>query len=451
MRKKILICDDDIQILNMIERGLKKDYIIEKSETGKEFIRKSSEDFFDCFLLDVNLPDIDGLELLEKTRNKNPEIPVIIITGYGDIDMAVKAIKMGAFYFIKKPFQIEEIKGIIQRAIETSDIKKEFNYLRKSVEEKFSFSGIIGKSKKMQELFQIVELISQTDVSVLIEGESGTGKELFAKAIHYNSPRKDKNFIPINCSALPETLLESELFGYKKGAFTGALTSKRGLFEAANGGTLFLDEIGETTPSFQSKLLRVLEEGYFYPLGSTEQVKVDVRILSATNKILEEEIKEKKFREDLYFRLNVVKVKIPPLRERREDIPLLIEHFIKKYSEKYNKNIKGFSEEAMKIFNEYEWPGNVRELENTIERAVILSKGEIIDREIFIEKTFKETISEDFITNYEEAKNKFEKDYFLRLLKITGGNVSKAAEIAGITRQNLYLKFQKLGIDIDKI
>lgn len=450
MKKKILICDDDQLILSTLERGL-KDFNVIKAFSGSEFFEKYNSEIFDAFIIDVFLPDMNGLEILKRIKEENLEIPVIIITGYGDIEMAVNAMKMGAFYFIKKPFEIDEVIGILQRAIEAYESSKKIKYLKKSIDESFSFSGIIGKNKMMRELFQIVEIIAKTDVSVLIEGESGTGKELFAKAIHYNSQRKDENFVPINCSALPETLLESELFGYKRGAFTGAITSKRGLFEAANGGTLFLDEIGETSLSFQSKLLRVLEEGYFYPLGSTEQVRVDVRIISATNKNLEEQIKMKKFREDLYYRLNVVKVRIPALRERKDDIPLLVEHFLKKYSEKHRKNIKGISEEAMKILIEYNWPGNVRELENTIERAVILTNSNIIDKDIFIEKTLQKEKSEHLVSSYKEAKDYFEREYFSRILQISDGNITKASDIAGMTRQNLYLKLRRLGIDVNNI
>jgi len=356
---------------------------------------------------------------------------------------------LGAYYFVKKPFSFEEITGILERAIENLKVTRKYKNLKKMTEESFRFSGIIGKNKKMREIFEILELVASTDVSVLIEGESGTGKELVAKAIHLNSKRKDQNFIPINCSALPETLLESELFGYRKGAFTGAVGSKKGLFEAADGGTLFLDEIGGTAPAFQSKLLRVLEDGYFLPLGSTNPIKVDVRIISATNKIIEEEVNKKSFREDLYYRLNVVKIKLPPLRERKDDIPLLIQHFLETYNRKHNKNVERISEEAMDILLNYPWPGNIRELENVIERAVILSGGKEILPNLLPDKILNPQTPEVMpeLIEYKSAKEIFERVYLTKLLKYTKGNVTEAAKIAGMVRQNLYLKFKQYNID----
>jgi len=448
-KQRLLIADDEEAILELLKRGLSKDYEIITASTGGECLEKFDNEVFDASLIDVVLPDMDGLEILTRIKKTQPELPVIIMTGHATIEMAVKAMKLGAYYFVKKPFSFEEITGILERAIENLKVTRKYKNLKKMTEESFRFSGIIGKNKKMREIFEILELVASTDVSVLIEGESGTGKELVAKAIHLNSKRKDQNFIPINCSALPETLLESELFGYRKGAFTGAVGSKKGLFEAADGGTLFLDEIGGTAPAFQSKLLRVLEDGYFLPLGSTNPIKVDVRIISATNKIIEEEVNKKSFREDLYYRLNVVKIKLPPLRERKDDIPLLIQHFLETYNRKHNKNVERISEEAMDILLNYPWPGNIRELENVIERAVILSGGKEILPNLLPDKILNPQTPEVMpeLIEYKSAKEIFERVYLTKLLKYTKGNVTEAAKIAGMVRQNLYLKFKQYNID----
>jgi len=446
---RVLIIDDDPQILELLSKALKKNYSVFPSLTGSEGLEIFKNEILDAALLDIKLPDIDGLDVLVEIKKTIPDFPVIIITGHASIPLAVKAMKLGAFYFVKKPFELEEITSLLDKAIEHGRLIRDYKRLQNIASEMYSFSGIIGRSKKMKEIFEIIKLVASTDVTVLIEGESGTGKELVARAIHVNSPRKDKNFVPVNCSALPETLLESELFGYKKGAFTGAATSKPGLFEEADGGTLFLDEIGSTSPAFQSKLLRVLEDGMFYHLGSTKPVKVDVRIITATNVPLEEAVQKNLFREDLFYRLNVVKLRLPPLRERRNDIPLLVNHFLEYYAKKHNKNIKGVSDKTLALLVNYHWPGNVRELENVIERAVILTTTDTIDEHLLPDKIDKADItpSETEIMNYEKAKEIFERNYLTNLLRHTKGNVSLAARIAGQARQNLYIKFKQLGIN----
>ncbi|RKZ21525.1 sigma-54-dependent Fis family transcriptional regulator, partial [bacterium] len=321
MKPKLLIVDDDDALREMLRQALGKDYRIEEAERGEEALRKMEKDEFDLCLLDIILPDADGIELIPELKGISPSTVVIVMTGYPTVERAVDAMKKGAFDFVKKPFGVKEIRFILKRAVEEKKLREAYENLVEFADARFSFSGIIGKSKAMKEIFRLIRTVAPSNATILIEGESGTGKELLAKAIHRNSPRKNGKFVAINCGALPETLLESELFGYKKGAFTGAVSSKKGLFEVADRGTVFLDEIGNTSPSFQMKLLRVLEEGSFYPLGSTEPVKVDVRIISATNTSLEELVEKGVFRQDLYFRLNVVKIVIPPLRERKEDIP----------------------------------------------------------------------------------------------------------------------------------
>ncbi len=447
MKPKLLIVDDDDALREMLRQALGKDYRIEEAERGEEALRKMEKDEFDLCLLDIILPDADGIELIPELKGISPSTVVIVMTGYPTVERAVDAMKKGAFDFVKKPFGVKEIRFILKRAVEEKKLREAYENLVEFADARFSFSGIIGKSKAMKEIFRLIRTVAPSNATILIEGESGTGKELLAKAIHRNSPRKNGKFVAINCGALPETLLESELFGYKKGAFTGAVSSKKGLFEVADRGTVFLDEIGNTSPSFQMKLLRVLEEGSFYPLGSTEPVKVDVRIISATNTSLEELVEKGVFRQDLYFRLNVVKIVIPPLRERKEDIPLLAHHFLKIYAEKNNKRIEKISEDAMRILLSYHWPGNVRELENAIEHGVILARGnEILPEHLPSHLRLKKRERDVKILPYRDAKEEFEKEYITRLLEYTGGNVTLAAEVSGITRQNIYAKLKKYGI-----
>ncbi len=449
MANKVLIIDDDEKLLKILSETLgKEDFIVSTAPTAEEGLNRFQEIDFDVVMVDLVLPDMDGIELLKTIRNIDSDFPVIMITGHASIDLAVKAMRMGAFYFIEKPASTKAILEILKRAIEQKELMISYQSLKKTAEEKFSFSGIIGKSKGMQEIFDLIERIAAAEATVLIQGESGTGKELVAKAIHFNSPRKENRFVAINCSALPESLLESELFGYERGAFTGANKKKKGLFEIAHKGTIFLDEIVETSPAFQSKLLRVLEEKTFYPVGSTDERKTDTRILAATNRNIEDTVADGKFRKDLYYRLNVVKVSLPPLRDRKIDIPLLTQEFLKIYTEKNRKEIIGVSDEAMEVLMRYSWPGNVRELENAIERAVILCQDNMILAEHLPERTSRsEELEPSNILEYESAKDAFEKKYLRNLLKHTEGNVTDASRIATMTRQNIYLKLKKYDIN----
>lgn len=449
MTNRVLIVDDDEKLLKVLSRGLEQeDFVVSTATTAEEGLNRFKEIDFEVVLVDLVLPDMDGIELLKRIRNIDSDFPVIMITGHASIDLAVKAMRMGAFYFIEKPASTKAILEILKRAIEQKELMLSYRSLKRTAEEKFRFSGLIGKSKKMQEIFDLIERIASAEATVLIQGESGTGKELVAKGIHFNSPRKENRFVAINCSALPESLLESELFGYERGAFTGATKKKKGLFEIAHKGTIFLDEIVETSPAFQSKLLRVLEEKTFYPVGSTEERKADTRILAATNKNIEDAVAGGKFRKDLYYRLNVVKVSLPPLRDRKIDIPLLTQNFLKIYAEKNHKDISGVSDEAMEVLMRYSWPGNVRELENAIERAVILCQGQTIRAEHLPERTSRsEELEPSNILEYEEAKEAFEKRYLRNLLKQTEGNVTDASRIAQMTRQNIYLKLKKYEIN----
>jgi len=452
-RKNILVVDDDETILLLLKEGLSNEYNITLCKTGEEGLELLKSEEYDLCLLDLVLPGMAGEKILREIKELPYEPLVIIITGYPTIESAVETIKQGASDFIKKPFTIDEIKYAIEKVLKEKELKDEFQYLKSHIKERFNFSGIIGKNKMMKETIELIKEIAPTDASVLIVGESGTGKELVAKAIHFNSLRKDYRFVAINCGALPDTLLESELFGYKKGAFTGASASKKGLFQVADGGTVFLDEISNTSKSFQSKLLRALENGVFYPLGGTESIKTNVRVISATNSDIEEKIKEKEFREDLYYRLNVVKIELPPLRERREDIPLLIDYFISGYNKKYGKNIKGISLSAMEFLMNYYWPGNIRELQNAIEHGIILCKTNEIKPKHLPDSTKESSAKKmpnEFLS-YKEAKESFEREYIINLLKSAKGNITMASKIAGVARQSIYEKINRLDIKKEKV
>src|SRR4030043_1436922 len=345
---------------------------VEVAQSGLEAIEKIEKDVFDLVLTDLKMPGMDGLELLKTIKGTRPEVMVIMMTAYGSIETAVEAMRIGANDYITKPIDLNELLIHISKAQMENLLLQENRLLRMEVRKKFEFSNIIGKSRKMQEVFSLIEKVASSSSTVIIYGGSGTGKELVAKAIHYNSPRADRSFLPFNCGAIPETLVESELFGHTKGAFTGAIQAKKGLFEEANGGTLFLDEISTILPSVQVKLLRVLQEKEVMKVGSTERIKTDVRMIAATNENLEENMKKGKFREDLFYRLHVFPIFLPDLKDRKEDIPLLAYHFLDLCTKETKKQIEGISKEAMNLLVEYHWPGNVRELENSIERAVIM-------------------------------------------------------------------------------
>ncbi len=379
---KILVVDDERSMRDFLSIMLKKaGYDVTTAADGDEAVKILHKDIFDLVITDLKMPKVDGLQVLKTVKELSPDTVVIVITAFASTETTVEAMKEGAYDYITKPFQNDEMKIRIKKALEKRRLSAENILLKKQLKDRAVFDNIVGKSEKMEKVFELVRKVSDSMSNILIYGDSGTGKELIARAIHFNSRKKDKPFVTINCGALPEGLLESELFGHMKGSFTGAVFNKEGLFEVANGGTIFLDEVGETSPAIQVKLLRVLQDKEFKRVGGTKEIKVDVRIITATNRDLSKAVSEGKFREDLYYRLNVIPITLPPLRERTDDIPLLADHFLNKFNKALNKNVKGFSQTTMELFRNYEWRGNVRELENVIERAVALSNSEIITPE----------------------------------------------------------------------
>jgi two-component system response regulator HydG len=444
---RVLVVDDDLEMCGLISDVLKGEGLSATSvgdSLGASKILKKEE--FDVIITDLKMKGLKGLDLLEEAKKVAPLTPVIIITAFGTVESAIKAMKMGAYDYITKPFQMEEFVLIVKKALENRLLKREVVRLKKEVESRYHFHNLIGKSPAMQKIYDLIERVGDTSSNVLITGESGTGKELVAKAAHYNGIKKEGPFIAVNCSAIPETLLESELFGYKKGAFTDAKTDKKGLIFEANEGTLFLDEITEMPPTLQAKLLRVIEEKEIRPLGDTNSYPVDVRIISSTNRDIGFLIKQKRFREDLYYRLKVIDIELPSLRDRREDIPLLAQHFINKFSQDLKKNVTSVSEEVLRIFLNYPWPGNVRELENVIQRAITLCQHEIILPEDLPRSMLQEK-DKNLLEKAAQQKytiNQLEKEYIKRILVDVGGNKSKAAEILGFDRKTLYRKLQEL-------
>ena len=444
---KILVVDDEALIRDMIKRGLSQmgGFSVEVAQSGPEAIEKMEKDVFDLVLTDLKMPEMDGLELLKTIKGTRPDIMVIMMTAHGSIETAVEAMKIGADDYITKPIDFNDLLLHISKVQKESLLLRENRLLRMEVRKKFEFNNIIGKSKKMQEIFSLIEKVALGSSTVMIYGGSGTGKELVAKAIHYNSPRADRPFIPFNCGAIPETLVESELFGHTKGAFTGAIQAKKGLFEEADGGTLFLDEISSILPSVQVKLLRVLQEKELMKVGSTERTKIDVRMIAATNENLEENMKQGKFREDLFYRLHVFPIFLPDLKGRKEDIPLLAYHFLDFYSKEAKKEIKGVSKEAMKLLLEYHWPGNVRELENTIERAVIMTDQDyLVPNDL--PKDLMEGFSEMIKRGVKDRKSldDIKSEYIKEILKEVGGNKRIASEILRVNPRTLY-RFEKKG------
>jgi len=444
---KILVVDDEALIRDMIKRGLSQmgGFSVEVAQSGPEAIEKMEKDVFDLVLTDLKMPEMDGLELLKTIKGTRPDIMVIMMTAHGSIETAVEAMKIGADDYITKPIDFNDLLLHISKVQKESLLLRENRLLRMEVRKKFEFNNIIGKSKKMQEIFSLIEKVALGSSTVMIYGGSGTGKELVAKAIHYNSPRADRPFIPFNCGAIPETLVESELFGHTKGAFTGAIQAKKGLFEEANGGTLFLDEISSILPSVQVKLLRVLQEKELMKVGSTERTKIDVRMIAATNENLEENMKQGKFREDLFYRLHVFPIFLPDLKGRKEDIPLLAYHFLDFYSKEAKKEIKGVSKEAMKLLLEYHWPGNVRELENAIERAVIMTDQDtLVPNDL--PKDLMEGFSEMIKRGVKDRKSldDIKSEYIKEILKEVGGNKRIASEILRVNPRTLY-RFEKKG------
>ena len=449
-KPRILVVDDEESHRIMLRAVLKDEgYEVVEAADGSEAVRAVEQEPFDLVLLDVRMKTMDGIEALNEIRKISPLIPVLIMTAYASVKTAVEALKAGAFDYLTKPLDIEELKILIEKALELYHLREENLTLKERLGDRFDFSKIIGKSRKMRELFDTLSLVAPTDATILILGESGTGKELVANAIHHNSFRKSQPFIKISCSALPETLLESELFGHERGAFTGAIARREGRFQLAHRGTIFLDEVGEMSPTTQMKLLRVLQEKEFEPLGSVQTLKADVRVIAATNKDLDQEVKKGRFREDLFYRLNVIPIHLPPLRERKEDIPDLANHFLSQYREKNKKEIKEFSPKALDLLIRYEWPGNIRELENCIERAVIVARGELIapvDLPPSIQNLPAGKGDSEILFPAGISLQEAEKALILKTLEDAGGNRSRAAEILGINRRTLQMKLKEYGM-----
>jgi DNA-binding NtrC family response regulator len=462
-RVSLLIVDDEEVILKLFSRLAEREKIsYAAAKNGYEALDFLTKNEVECLVLDINLPSYSGFQVLESVKSTKSGTEVVIITGAGSVEQAVKALKMGAFDYLTKPFEdMGKVVSTLHHAIEKYRLVQKINELQQSAQPMDSFQDLIGKSQAMQEVYNLIISLKNSSSSVLIEGESGTGKEMIAKAIHRTSKRAKKPFMVINCAAIPEGLLESELFGHVKGSFTGALYDKKGLFEEANEGTMFLDEIGEVSPAFQVKLLRVLQDGEFRRVGAGENQHTDVRVIAATNKDLKTMVQENRFREDLYYRLHVIGVHLPPLRERREDIPLLAYHFLTKYNERLKRNIREISVDAMQTLQDYPWVGNVRELENVIERCAVLVIGDVIrardlPANILAKAFYIQDQEEDSLTRhaYREAKlralNIFNKSYISHLLKETGGNVSVASERAGMDRSNFKKILKKFDIDVQE-
>jgi two-component system NtrC family response regulator len=449
----ILIVDDEKNYLVILEALLAPEgYEIITEDNASNALRLIREADLDLVITDMKMPGKNGIQILEEAKNIDPELPVIIMTAYGTIEMAVEAMKKRAYDYITKPFRNEELKLTVKKGLELYRLKKENRLLSEALSDRYKYGNMIGKSKPMLKTYDMIGKVAQSSVSVMITGQSGTGKELIAKAIHYNSPRKNRPFISISCGALTETLLESELFGHERGAFTGAVTMKKGRFELADGGTLFLDEVGEMSPSLQVKLLRVLQEMEFERVGGTKTIKVDVRILTASNRRLKEDVEGGIFREDLFYRLNVIQIDAPPLIDRIEDIPFLVAHFIEKFQPSNKRKIE-LAPEVWKAFYSYSWPGNIRELENTIQRALVMSSDETIslgDLPDYLVKKKKEKIDLDKIVplslTLAEALEQIEGKLIVRALKSSNNVQSKAAEMLGISRRMMHYKMEKYGM-----
>ena len=451
----VLIVDDDLNHLKTLKAIIGSwGYTVYDAEDGKKAVERVKERSYDLILLDVRMAELDGIAAMKQIKGYNPAIPILIMTAYSSVDTAVEALKSGAYDYLTKPIDFDELKLTIERALEHSVLKTENQYLKDRLSADYELHNIIGKSQPMKELVDMLAMVAPSEATVLITGDSGTGKELIAKSVHHNSPRREEPLIIVNCAAITESLLESELFGHEKGAFTGADKRREGRFMQANKGTIFLDEIGETSASMQAKLLRAIQEREIQRVGGEEALKVDVRIIAATNRDLRQEVEDGTFREDLFYRLNVVTLNVPPLSERQDDIPLLVQHFLDKFGKKNRKSVKGLSPLAMDMLLKYRWPGNVRELENVIERAVILLAGDFIT-----EKEFPSTVTEP----YSEKRNwaepvkhpspvnrpleEVEKEAILATFEACQGNKSETARKLGINRKTLHNKLKEYGVD----
>lgn len=443
---RILVIDDEEIVRESLSDWLKKfGYYVETAENGVKGLEKMRAYPWHVMLVDLKLPDIDGLEILRQTRKANENAVVIIITAYASVDTAIQAMKDGAYDYIVKPFDPDEINLVLKKIIEHQKLVDENIFLRRELSRRYTFQDIIGKSPKMQDVFELIRTVGPAKSTVLVQGESGTGKELVARAIHQISPRNQGPFVTISCGALSESLLESELFGHEKGAFTGAMEQRKGRFEIADKGTIFLDEISDIGPKSQLDLLRVLQEKEFTRVGGQEAIRVDVRVIAATNRDLPQLMREGKFREDLYYRLNVIAVTLPSLRERREDIPLLCEHFLRKYNIENNKKIQRISEDALKQLLQYDWPGNIRELEHAIEHSVAIEKTNVINSGSLPAK-FQKDRPDQAVFGEDRPLEEIEKEYIQKTLKKHAWNIQKTAVILGIDRGTLYNKIKKYGL-----
>lgn len=441
LRHKVLVVEDDPEMLALVCEHLESEgYAVQGAGRGTEAIDQLRSGEFDVVLTDLRLPDVDGIEVLRAAREGRRELPVILFTAFGSIETAIQAIRQGAFDYITKPFALEEISLLVGRALEDRRLRAENISLRQELEGRYRFENLLGQSPAMQGVFALIRQAAPGDASVLISGESGTGKELVARALHFNSLRAERPFVPVNCAAVPATLLESELFGHVKGAFTGAVKTRRGLFREAEGGTLFLDEIGDMAPELQAKLLRVIEDRAVRPVGSDEAIPMDLRLIAATNKDIQAWVRAGQFREDLYYRLAVIPIHLPPLRERREDIPLLAHHFLGRAATTSGKEIRSFTPEAMAALLRHPWPGNVRELENVIERAVTLMVGDEISPEALLLDTSAAPAPAALLAQAARRPTLEEltAEYVSLVLRETGGDKAKAAEILGVSKRTLY-------------
>lgn len=449
MTKKILVVDDEEIIRESLSFVLKKEgYVVEEAENGKAAYDKILAESFDIVITDLEMPGMKGIQLVEEIQKLNIQTSIIIITAYGSLDTAIAALRGGANDYILKPIEFDEILIKVKKLFEVKDLLVENRILRKEIQRTYDYTNFVGKSPLIKNVFDMIETVAETDSTVLITGKSGTGKELAARALHFNSKRKNKAFIPVNCGAISENLIESELFGHKRGAFTGAISEKEGYMKAADGGTLFLDEVSELPLNLQVKFLRVLQEREFTPVGATTPINVNIRFIASTNRDLKQEIKAGKFREDLFYRINVIEINLPSLKEREEDIPVLADHFLNKYRQEMNKNIKGIDANALRALMSYEWKGEVRELENIIERAVIFAKGEYITLKELpnIFRPAEMLIANNKSGSLEDSVKNFERDFILRTLENNDFDKEKTADILKVGLSTLYRKMKELDI-----
>jgi two-component system response regulator GlrR len=441
---QVLVVDDDASMQRLLRQRLEREgYAVQTAPNGEEGLDLIRKEVFNLIITDVRMPKLGGDELVRAVAQFNPNIPIIVMTAFGEVDQAVQLMQDGVYHYFTKPFDVEDLVVKVKKALDKQITSTEARQVRSKIMSRRKSDYIVGACPKIEELLTQISIVAQNDVPVIIYGESGTGKELVARAIHYTGKRADRPFVVENCGAIPENLIENELFGHVKGAYTDARTDQKGLFEEAHGGTLFLDEIGELPITTQVKFLRVLQDGEFKRIGSTRPIRVDVRVIAATNKDLIQAIAEKTFREDLFYRLNVIPVHIPPLRERKEDIPLLINHFLNDFNKELAKTVEGFSPAAIQKMMTYQWPGNVRELKNKVKQAMVLTRNNVITAEDLF---FHVPVSSNKFQSFKEAKREFEKEYISQVLRICQGNISQAARLAKKDRKDFYDVMKKYGI-----